>query len=305
MYREEFLNFLRGSIIDLGLTRIERPRFDDKVFDDPHAHYPQPKDKKDLEKILGLMLENVDRTALTTWGHVKRVLSYQNLVDAVKCLDNYQIDNRGVVSIIKHKDRQLEVYPSQEIITKSHLHITAEGCETLIPENLDPRKTIDLIHRQNGIAIIEHPCTKAHPIFQFVITNEEDNTLTKEVLEMADAAEIFNSYNTLWMFISNARAKRLVRDITAPIAGSDIHYGDNSWLARLFYFRNIGMSGIYLPRHDLTSLAGREIIELKRKDLKERKYTRFENYTGPLTFFATMVPQRVKRKLGIDKDSTS
>mgnify|MGYP001577280761 FL=1 len=118
---------------------------------------------------------------------------------------------------------------------------------------------------------------------------------------MVDAAEVFNSYNTLWMFLSNARAKRLPQYQIAPIAGSDIHYGDNGWLARLFYFKNIGRSGIYLPKHDLTSLTGREIIELKRKDLKERKYTRVEAYTGPLTFFMTMVSPIVKRKLGFDK----
>ncbi|MBI2670372.1 hypothetical protein HYX18_00100 [Candidatus Woesearchaeota archaeon] len=292
MHNKEIFGFLNGLMNEVGLIKIERPRLEDKVFDDPHAHYPRIKTRKGLKKFIETLLTELDRAAITVWDKVyERVLCYQELVYIVRNSRAYEIDDRGQVSMIRNKDKTVEVYPSQELHTSSHLHVTAEGCLNLLPNGLDPRKLIELIHQQNGIAIVEHPCTKNHPIFQFILTNKEDDKLTKEVIEMADAVEVFNSYNTLWMFISNARAKKLTLNTeTAKIAGSDIHYGNNDPLTRFFYRRRIGKTGIFLPKHDLTSLTGREIIELKRKDLKEGNYKRFETYTGPVTFFLTMLP---------------
>lgn len=311
----EYLKFGKSIPTELGLCKIKRPSYPDCVLDDSHIHYPKPRNKEDLEQTLDVLINKLDRSALTVFGgKVKRILGYRGLADLLKNnpVKDYSFDDRGVVGILKYKDKQTEVYTSQEIRTNSHLHITAEGCESFIPDDLDPRKTVELIHKQKGIAIVEHPSTKVHPVWQYVPTSEEDDKLTLEVFDMVDCAEVFNSYNTLWMPRSNARAKELVKRYNdmnekelAGIAGSDIHYGTGSDLARKWYSKHIGNVGIFLHKHDTKSWTGREIIELKRKDLKEGNYERFENYCGPFTFFVTMIPPIVKRKLGTDMDSVS
>jgi len=280
-------------------------------LDDSHCHYPAIKDKAHLEELLENITPKLGRTAITTWGEqVKKRLHYREFVEALK---DYSINHpltvrdNGPVSILIYKERITEIYPSQEIRTASHLHITAEGCENLIPEHLDPRKTIELIHKEGGIALVEHPCTKVHPIKQYCPTTEDDDRLTLEVFGMADAAEAFNSYNTLWMKRQNDKAKALIEKHgrIAGIAGSDNHFGLVDGLARKLFYINLGRTGTYFPYYNNFNLPGKQIIERKRKDLRERNYHTLENYTGPITFFMEMIPPIIARKLKLDEDSIS
>ncbi len=295
------------------VTRLNHPVYPDWVFDDPHIHYPKPRTEYDLELMLKAIFSKLDRTSLTYWKDVKKVFQYQDLIEILENgFNDYKIDNRGKVSIIKNKDKEVEIYPSQEIRTNSHMHITAEGCLSPLEEGLDPRKTIELIHKQGGIAIVEHPCTKEHKIKQYTRTTNEEDKLALEVFELADAAEVFNSCNSLWMAGTNSRAKNLVDKFNkdnskhlAKIAGSDIHYGCPDSLSRRLYLTHLGSAGIYLPKHELKDATGQEILDMKLTDLKNGNYERFENYKGSLTFFWTMVPPIIFRKLGIDGDSIS
>jgi len=311
---KELYSFAKASLTELLPSKNYKEN-GGYILDDPHTHYPPFKNAKELEELVENMTLKLGRTAITNWGeNVSDVLKYDKFVNTIKYLsdlnnqfEKLRIEDKGVVSIIKYKENETEIYPSQEIRTKSHLHITAEGCPGLIEEDLDPRKTVELIHKEGGIALIEHPTTKCHPLWQYIQTTEEDDKLTLEVMEMADAAEIFNSFNTLWMYKSNARAKKFVgnQGKIAGIAGSDSHYGLFDAITKKLFFNNLGRAGIYLPKHDNRSLTGREIIEQKRKDLKEGNFKTLENYTGPITFFMTMVPPIAARKLGINMDSIS
>jgi len=314
---KELYAFTKASMTELFSSSNFKEK-ENYWLDDSHIHYPQINNLNDLERMLKSITTKLGRSALTNWGkNVREVLKYHNFVDMIKSYSisnkNCSIQNKGVVSKINYEGNETEIYPSQEIRTDSHLHITAEGCPSFIEEGLDPRKTVELIHDLGGIAIVEHPTTKCHPILQYIQTTEEDDKLTLEVMEMADAAEIFNSFNTLWMHRSNARAKKFVNEYNscnpqnkiAGIAGSDNHYGLDGKFTNYLVFKNVGRTGIYLPKHDNKSLNDKEIIEQKRKDLKDGNFKTLENYTGPITFFMTMVPPIAARKLGINMDSIS
>ena len=312
----ELKNFLKASITEL----VPKENCKEKGIyhlDDGHAHYYPPKNSIELEELLKNMISKLGRTAITDWGiNVKNVLTYEKFVSTIKDYSTINNDcsiiDRGVVSIVKYKGEKTEIYHSQEIRTQSHLHITAEGCRDNIEEGLSSRKTIDLIHKNNGKAIVEHPTTKQDTILQYVFTNNIEDMITMDVLKMADAVEVFNSYNTLWMCFSNAKAKELVAKFNymngenkPAIAGSDNHFGLYDSLSKSLYLKNIGRTGIYIPKRNGNSLTGEEIIGQKFNDLKDGNYQTLENYAGPITFFMTMVPPIIARKLGINKDSIS
>ncbi len=316
---KEFGKFSKASLTELIHEDISY-KFNEKGYclDDSHCHYILPKNSEELESLVSHMTSKLGRSAITHWGpNVREVLRYHNLIGLLTDLPSsskkFKVYNKGPVSIIEYKGRSIEVYPSQEIRTASHLHITAEGCEEEIPEGLDPRKTVEIIHQNKGLALVEHPKTKTHPLWQYLRTTKEDDELTKEVFEMADAAEVFNSYNTLWMIFSNVDAGTFVDDFNktsknkiAKVAGSDNHFGLHDAPSQYFFFRNLGRTGIYLPNYqDSKKLTGEEIIQRKKEFLKAGKIELLKNYTPPITFFMTMVPPIIARKLGLHNDSIS
>ncbi|MEK6937054.1 MAG: hypothetical protein AABW58_03205 [Nanoarchaeota archaeon] len=283
------------------------------ILDDPHVHYPKSRSREDLESLVRIMASRLGRTSITTWlmgendketlgredDEVRCVLKYSDLVEQVRSLSkDISIDNRREVSIISVGERKLQVYPCWEIKTTSPIkgfypHITAEGCLKPIEPGQDTRKVIDLIHEQGGLANIEHITTRPHPLLQFTLTSPEENDFLNQLCYTADSAEVFNSYNTLWMLASNAYAKRMFADQRIPkTAGSDLHFGRGSILGRYFHRKRIGKVGIWLPEHDLTGLTGREILEQKRQDLKDGNFERLETYTDPMHFFFTMIAPR-------------
>ncbi len=312
--REELMNLLVDLREAFGK---EEGRSNEYFFDDSHCHFLRPKTREDLETTLEAIVNRTDRNAITTWGvSVKKTLSYGDLLelaDSAYKPKEFEIKttNDERVAFVRHKGKEAMLYPSQEIRTKSHLHITAEGCLKLIQDDLDPRETVGRIHKEGGIAIVEHPCTKQAGLI-YILTNEEEDKLTRDVLEMADAAEVFNSMNSLYMPISNARAKRLVDEFNerssrkiAAIASSDNHFGSGLGIWKHFYLRRVGRCGILLPRTDLSSLDGKDIIEMKRDYLKNGRFFRVENYTDPLMFLLEMIPPKMLRLLRIDTDSIS
>lgn len=309
--RDELNKFLRHSFYQMFIGELPIKPKPGYILDDSHAHYPQPRDKSELEDLVTVMAQRLGRGAITTWGmnidgreEVQSVLRYKDVVDAFSKFGNIRLDNRGEVSIISVGDESVQLYPSQEIRTISTIegfepHITAEGCLSPIPNGLDARKTIELIHEQCGIATIEHNATKTHPIFHYTLTNELENAFVKELFEMADATEVFNSYNVLYMALSNALAKREAakNPIIAKISGSDLHFGTSSELAKRLHKKRIGKTGIWLPDWDIKGLTGMEILKKKKADLKYRRYERLETYTDALTFFWTMIPPIFCRKM--------
>jgi len=305
----ELFRFVDDSLYQI-VSEIPVKQKSGYILDDPHVHYPYPSNKRELEETVRLMASKLGRSAITIWAMspqdevaVKSVLRYEDLVDVSNLGENISIDNRGEVSIIRSRDERLQVYPSQEIRTMSTIkgfepHITAEGCLDPLKSGQDARRTIEQIHDLGGLAIIEHNATRTHPYFQYILTNPQEDAFTRELFEMVDATEVFNSYNTLWMALSNSKAKKEAEKYPiARIAGSDLHFGTSSRVARDFHKRRIGKTGIWLPDHDISSLTGREILELKRNDLRNGDYERLETYTDPLTFFVTMAPSIFYRKM--------
>ncbi len=307
----ELANFARDSFIQIFVGELPIKQKPGCILDDPHVHYPHPKNMNELEETVRTIAKRLGRSAITKWAMtpedeeaVKNVLRYEFLIENIQNVSpDIRLDFRGEVSIIHIGDNKVQVYPSQEIRTTSSIngfypHITAEGCLQSIKSGQDARKTIELVHDLGGIAIIEHNTTKTHPILQYTLTNPNEDRFTRELFDMADATEVFNSYNTFHMVASNAAAKKEADSYKiAKVAGSDLHFGASSNSALKAHKKRIGKTGIWLPEHDLQSLTGKEILELKRNDLKTGNYERLETYTDPWTFFITMVPPILYRTL--------
>ncbi len=106
------------------------------------------------------------------------------------------------------KKQGMVFIPGVEISTKSG-HMIALGIDKFIKSGLSLEETLDLVHKQGGIAVAPHP---------FDVREEG---LGREFVK-ADAAEIFNSLNISRM--ENRVAEREVRKIGMPaVGGSDAH----------------------------------------------------------------------------------
>ena len=100
---KEYLKFGKSIFVELGLCKIKLPKYKDSVFDDSHIHYPKPRDKGDLEQTLNVLINKLDRSALTTWGwQVERALGYKDLVGLLK---NNPIKDAPMVMMIPIRPR--------------------------------------------------------------------------------------------------------------------------------------------------------------------------------------------------------
>lgn len=270
-------------------------------LDNPHAHFAKPKTKEQLENILRNLAKNTQFCSITHWGNnVNKCLKQEDIEKLIGAafteikttslghltyLLEFFLDNSFLKTII---------YLSQEIRTKQGLHITAECCGTQIPENLDARKTVELIHKNNGKAILEHPFTIDAPLIQYRYvtrtTDKEKIKTLKDLLYAIDGVEVFNSMNTLWQCFSNYLAKELTTSFTRKtkiyvpqLAGGDEHYN------------KIGNAGNLLPKTDLTGLTGEEIQKYRWDCYKKRDFRRKEHLTDLSTFYKYMIKPAIER----------
>jgi len=108
------------------------------------------------------------------------------------------------------EDRKLNIIlvPGMEISTKQG-HVLGYGIEKEVGPNLSPEKTIDLIHKQGGIAIAAHPYL---PFF----------SLNNKILELKFDA--FEGYNSAATKSANVKSVNSANKMALPItAGSDAH----------------------------------------------------------------------------------
>ena len=82
--------------------------------------------------------------------------SIEDKIDIIAISDHNTVEG-SKVAVEKTKDTEnLLVIPSIEI-SSSKGHILGFGCEEVVPRDLEPEETIDMIHDQGGLAIIPHP----------------------------------------------------------------------------------------------------------------------------------------------------
>ncbi len=141
--------------------------------------------------------------------------SIKDNIDIIAISDHNTVEG-SKVAIEKTKDiENLLVIPSIEI-SSAKGHILGFGCQELVPRDLEPQETIDLIHDQGGLAIIPHPfCFYRHGLF--CKTNPYE--LNFDAIEIKNARFIVG-----WC---NYKAKKLANKNNIPSLGaSDSHYID-------------------------------------------------------------------------------
>ena len=271
-------------------------------LDNPHAHLPKPENWEELKILLYQIAGNTDFLSATHFANrVEKCLSPSDLETiANSSLPRKYIKFKPIGNntyLLKIRDLSTIIYVSQEIRTKQGFHITGECCDKTIEEGLDARKTVELIHRYNGKALLEHPFTLDAVLIQYRLLNfdldYEKIKLLHELLYMIDGVEVFNSMNTLWMAISNTHAKNFVRNwikrngIYVPqLAGGDEHYNP------------VGKTGNLLPEESLDFLlkaTGSEIQEWRWQQYKNGNFKRKEKLTSPLEFAKYMIIPTIKR----------
>lgn len=276
-------------------------------LDNPHAHFARPKNGTELNLFLIELLQNIDFCSITHWGDtVNKCIKPKDLEKLagttfaeIKTTSlghlTYSLDSNILGNIFK-----TIIYFSQEIRTKQGLHITAECSEKQIPEGLDARKTVELIHKNNGKAILEHPFTIDVPLIQYRyitrITDKKKVRTIQDLLYMIDGVEVFNSMNTLWQCYSNRLAKELTTSFTKrtkiyipQLAGGDEHYNE------------VGLTGNLLPKQNLEGLTGKEIQQYRWDYYKKGKFKRKERLVDLSTFYEYMILPAIDRLLGLEK----
>lgn len=130
-------------------------------------------------------------------------------------LEGYRIAK----NIIKEKNLNLILIAGMEISSKDG-HILAYNIKKEIPPNLSARKTVELIHSQNGVAVAAHP---------YMILGLGDKIFQVEF----DAIEVFNSTIPNW---ANNKCVRKTKDSKIPLtAGSDAHQPENVGTSHLLF----------------------------------------------------------------------
>lgn len=148
---------------------------------------------------------------------VDGMFSVREMVDSAKRkgLNGIAIADHNTISGLKEaaelSGRDFLVIPGMEI-SSGGAHVVALGVEREIERGLPLRKTVDLIRKQGGVAVLAHP---------FVIGRNPDAVREAEF----DAIEVLNSRA---FFLSNPLARRYasMNGLTA-VAGSDAHHAED------------------------------------------------------------------------------
>lgn len=141
--------------------------------------------------------------------------SIEDKIDIIAISDHNTVEGSKVAVEKTKNTENLLVIPSIEI-SSSKGHILGFGCEEVIPRDLEPEETIDMIHNQGGLAIIPHPfCFYRHGL----LCKSHPDELNFDAIETRNARFIVG-----WC---NFKAKKLADNKNIPSLGaSDSHYID-------------------------------------------------------------------------------
>ena len=141
--------------------------------------------------------------------------SIEDKIDIIAISDHNTVEGSKVAVEKTKNTENLLVIPSIEI-SSSKGHILGFGCEEVIPRDLEPEETIDMIHDQGGLAILPHA-------FCFyrdgLLCKSNPDELNFDAIETRNARFIVG-----WC---NFKAKKLADKKNIPSLGaSDSHYID-------------------------------------------------------------------------------
>ncbi len=244
------------------------PEREGKIIADLHSHASEENDLNDIVTSLSWGI-----TGLSVTNNGLGILSYEG---ALNLPHTREIDE-GLFAELSLNGEKGYFVKTQEV--KSDHHILAVGCKEYLDDYGDARKTVDEIHKQGGLAILNHPCIvstgKNFPVrYRSIRENEEKRV--RELYGLVDEVEVFNAQcinPTFGIFVPNMkkvnkRAKELASEYGFKgTAASDAQ----------FLLEQVKICGIYIPRDNLS-------IESLKDHIKNKNFERFEQYISRLSF---------------------
>ncbi|MBI4009960.1 MAG: hypothetical protein HY361_02080 [Candidatus Aenigmarchaeota archaeon] len=242
------------------------PEKEGMVLADLHAH-PRHESYDKILKMLSWGITGLTETGIYNGVTYQDVLNYPGVREV----------DRGILAEVTYRGNKGYVIKSQEVLEgKLGPHILAVGCGINIDGILDPRKVVEEIHKQGGLAIPTHPYvtpTGEWPIKYRIITKQEER-IVRELCLMVDELETHNSQNiNLFPFFldmrqANRMAKKLAEEYGFKgVATSDTH-------SRL---EQVKISGIYVPEDNIS-------FEALKHYIKNGLFERYEQYVSRLSF---------------------
>ncbi len=246
------------------------PEIEGKRLADLHCH---PKRDYPAEGIAEMLSWGI--TGLAPFCRQHKFLSYE---DALQLPNVREID-LGLFAEIEHNGQRGYFARAQEI--NADYHVLALGCYRMLPIFEDARIAVEAIHKEGGIAIVNHPYVvenKGHKIIRYRLANEIEEKRLEELCGMIDEIEVFNAQNinlfpvVAWMNNANEKAKKLAeKHGFKGTASSDAH--------RLI--GQVKKAGIYLPSDDLC-------IDAVKEHIKNGNFERHEQYVSRCSFLKGM-----------------
>jgi len=185
--------------------------------------------------------------------YLGKAFEYSNLGDVVLRLDKKKESDENSQTLFFLKGQELH---------RKAGHLTAIGYEgdlEFSEDSYDVEKAIREIHRQKGIALLDHP-------FNTLIGGigqEKTSCLFFEANDRPDGIEAFNAQNFLFMKKYNTQADEFCEEYNVPgIAVPDSHRGE------------VDLACTYFPKHVIWTDSGKNFINSFRKAIKEKIFFR-------------------------------
>ena len=180
---------------------------------------------KERDVLLKVLSQGI--TGLATFQGNDKYLNYNELI---QCPEITEV-TPGVMARINSQGKTGFIVKVQEVLSSSH--VLAIGCRETIDDKLDPRKVIEEVHRQCGVAVLDHPYVTNGTGIQLyrLLTDKEEKFVREELVPMVDELETHNAHNIclvpgfLNMAPANDKAKTLASEVGFKgLANSDAHY---------------------------------------------------------------------------------
>lgn len=132
-------------------------------------------------------------------------------LNGIAITDHDRID--GALKIAKKYSGKtgLIIIPGTEVLSRNG-HILALNVQKSIPTGLTVGETLEIVHKQGGIAVVAHP----NALYQ--------GTLERRMLWKFDAMEVINSSTFPFRFATYINRKIATHFGLAELAGTDAHY---------------------------------------------------------------------------------
>lgn len=188
---------------------------------------------------------------------------------------------------------------TEEFVADVMFHFLAIGWEgDYFDDFQDPFATIEAVHRQNGLVVLNHPYSVDNG-FQFRLPTAEQEEIIKRICQRVDLVEVHNAQNLRSyvpgmdnMHLANERAALLVAqkcyDSTlvhkpAAVASSDTHNR----------YEQVRIAGFYVPEESLTSM------ELLKETLVRGGLEMHTGYVSRWSFLQGAGIARIRKIMGL------